>query len=287
VRWGAFAAPWLAFSLLPAAGAFILSRRWWTATASLVLAFLILSPALPRLSPTRWSRPPETNGLRVMTFNTSLVNDDIGAISEAIAHERPDIVFLQQIGNLTLLRARLEQLLPNAHFASFPARTNDLAILSRLPLSQAREFNSRSTAIAAAGTCRFRLWNFHAPHGQTDFAAQNAFFSGAAAAIKDDPLPIIAAGDLNSTEFNSVQAPLRAVLTDVYSAVGAGFGFTFPSRVRNLGMFGRLFRIDHILVRGLVSESAWIGGTAANSDHFPVMATFQTEQRCRLNRPRY
>jgi vancomycin resistance protein VanJ len=279
VRWGAYAAPWLALSVLAAAGLFGLVRRPWAAVVALAVGLLILSPVLTRFNPLRWSPDKSSGGLKVMTFNTSDLNLDIEAIAGLIGRERPDIVFLQQIADLKRLQQRLAA--QGYRYTAFPEHTDDTVILSRFPLSQSKSFGTRTTSVAAVGGCKVRLWSLHAPHGQFTIDEQTRYFDLAADALRDETLPLIVAGDFNSTEFNTVQAPLRVRLRDAYAETGSGFGFTFPSDVRRMGTLGKLFRIDHILFRDLAAQAAWVADDNAGSDHFAVVAILRLAQYCR------
>ncbi len=281
VRWGAFVAPWLALLALLAGCCLWLSGRHWFAAPAVVLVILILLPVMPRLNPARWATSTETGDLRVMTFNTSVANSDFAAIARLIVRERPDVVLLQQLGSLSALDAELSRLPGHIRYFHAPDRLADTIILSRFKLSQTKEFFQRVTAVAPIHGCQVRLWDYHAPHGQYGAAEQAVYFQEIGQALRDEKLPVIAGGDLNSTEFNSVQAPLRNELKDVFTEVGAGFGFTFPSPIRRFGWLGSLFRIDHILDRSLQPAAAWTVGDSAGSDHFPVMATFWIGTPCR------
>lgn len=273
VRWGAFIAPWLGILTLATAALFLLgSRRWW-ALATFTLALLILTPVLPRFNPARWFSAPRSADLTVMTFNVSMLNHDYHAIARLIAREQPDIVFVQQLGDLEALRRALRLEPGHRDYHSFPSQTADTAIFSRFALSDGQTFEYQASAVATVGGCRVRLWSLHAPHGQFDMPAQKKFFGDIAGRLRSETLPLIVGGDFNSTEFNSVQAPLRSEAVDAFAAVGTGLGFTFPSRVRRLGTLGPLFRIDHILVRDLVAVSASVLSDGANSDHLPTIAS--------------
>lgn len=78
--------------------------------------------------------------------------------------------------------------------------------------------------------------------------------------------PVIALGDFNDVPGSATyRALIGAPLTDVWSAVGQGDGFTIPVTAPNR-------RIDWILVRGLEPVRAEVLTTDA-SDHLPVAAT--------------
>ena len=283
VRFGAYAAPWLAAIAIGTAGLLGAVRDWRWMTLALAAALLISAPILPRFNPLRLWQPEPTGSLRVMTFNTSYSNGNFAAIASLISSERPDIVFLQQLASLSKLQSVLRRTSIGFNYFSAPAHDDDTLILSRFPLSQVREFQQRTTAVAAIGGCRVRLWSLHAPHGQFAIDEQAHYFYEAARDIVVERMPVILGGDLNSTEFDSSQAPLRGELADAFSAAGFGPGFTFPSHARRMGVLGPLVRIDHIFFRGLNAVSARTFRDGAGSDHLPVFAEFRLADSCRLN----
>ena len=284
IRWGAYIAPLLALASLLGAGLLLLVRRVWTAACSIALAILILLPVLPRFSPARWFQTGGSGDLRVMTFNTSMLNADMGAVAQLITDQKPDIVFMQQMPDLPSLLGALEKEPLHIHYNAFPDRTtDDVLILSRYSLRDRWPFSGRVTAVADIGRCAIRLWSLHAPHGHWDVEPQGTFFHDAAAAMSGDELPIIAGGDLNSTEYNNSQAPLRELLDDDFAEAGVGFGFTFPSHLRRSGTAGPWLRIDHIFHRGLDhAHEAEVLQVSGGSDHFPVLAIFAVPRRCAL-----
>lgn len=281
VRWGAYGAHFLAGLAAVAAVLLAGGRRPWWALGPALLSVLILVPVLPRFAPSRWHRDAAPSDLRVMTFNVSARNTDYARIAGLIAREHPDIVFLQQPHDLAALVAALRASHGALAYQSYPAEINDTIILSRFALSAGQSTTGITSAVAATKPCPVHVLSLHAPHGQYDSGEQRDFFARAARAVSGERRPVIAGGDLNSTEYNSVQVPLRAVLTDAFADAGAGFGFTFPSDVRNFGRLGRLFRIDHIFFRGAVATAAWTADDSANSDHFAVVATFRLSGACK------
>ncbi len=280
VRWGAYIAPWLAVGALAAACLLIAGRRVWWAAGALAVAILILAPVLDRFNPARWIGAPKREDLRVMTFNASTSNGDLDSVARLITRERPDIAFLQQVQNLPVLLRDIRRQPDHLQYFEFPEQTADTVILSRFPLSETQLLIGRTTAIAAIGACEIRLWSLHAPHGQFSVAPQGTFFANTAASLRDERMPVLAGGDLNSTEFNSVQAPLRGQVRDAFAETGAGLGLTFPSHVRRFGILGTLFRIDHIFFRKQKPTFSWVAGDSAGSDHYAVVATFDRSPKC-------
>jgi endonuclease/exonuclease/phosphatase family metal-dependent hydrolase len=80
--------------------------------------------------------------------------------------------------------------------------------------------------------------------------------------------PVIAMGDFNDVPGSPTWTRLTTILTDVWTAVGSGDGFTIPVEAPRK-------RIDWILVRGLEPVSVDVLRTDA-SDHLPVVATLRT-----------
>ncbi len=280
IRWGAYVAPWLSLLAVLSVALLLGGGQWLRAVLALLMATIILLPLLPRLDPLRRDAASRSDDLTILTFNASTLNADFGAVAVLIVREHPDVVFLQQVTDVAAVRRQISRLSNRARYAVVPDRTTDVAILSRFPLSGGTGGAGLAAATATIGRCHVRLLVLHAPHGQFSARGQQAFFAGAASALQGEAAPIIAAGDLNSTEFNSVQAPLRAVLSDAFAQVGSGFGFTFASPVRRFGVFGPTLRIDHIFYRGLEPVSAAVLHDNAGSDHFPVVARFRWPPGC-------
>jgi vancomycin resistance protein VanJ len=83
----------------------------------------------------------------------------------------------------------------------------------------------------------------------------------------DKPGPqarVVLLGDLNGSTDDRALAGLTAELQSAQEVAGDGFGFTWPASFPAV-------RIDQILVRGVVADSAWVR-PANGSDHRPVEA---------------
>ncbi|WOO41416.1 endonuclease/exonuclease/phosphatase family protein [Rubellicoccus peritrichatus] len=65
--------------------------------------------------------------------------------------------------------------------------------------------------------------------------------------LAKEPLPVILAGDLNSTPGGFPQRSLAGVLNDTFAEQGFGFGWTFPGKSSHLITgYGPVLRIDYI-----------------------------------------
>jgi endonuclease/exonuclease/phosphatase family metal-dependent hydrolase len=81
--------------------------------------------------------------------------------------------------------------------------------------------------------------------------------------IAEERLPVIVAGDFNSTVHNWSYRRIAEGLTDAYLSAGAGFGHTYHARYP-------FARIDHVLVSSDWEVRRAEVGTASISDHRPL-----------------
>ena len=279
--------------LLPAPVLAVLAlalRRWRTAALLAVLALVWLAvhgPPLPRPD----AGPPE---LRLVTYNMEpyLVVDHVVALVDRTA---PDVLLLQEVR--PEVRDDLARQLPShphqwfAPVIDAATAGGGTAVLSRHPVTAVEQVTglpegSRPTAVVTLDVDgrALRVVSVHLaspclrctpeearanPAGTTGDAARvrvaEARRLAAVVASLGPDVPVVVAGDLNSAELNQpVRLLLRAGLTDVHRAVGAGPGLT---RSPAPG----LARIDVVLTRGLRAV-ATAEGEPGRSAHSPVVA---------------
>lgn len=163
------------------------------------------------------------------------------------------------------------------------------AILTRLPLestriialpvafdwtkSRAQPRVGRRMAIAADlmwGTRRVRIINAHLEN-QSLRRWRLAQMAALLAAEKDqiERGPAVLVGDMNTFLF-------REPKTLVSMAAECGFVDVMPPRPR--GTWGRIFRLDYILAKGLVAKGSGVSHDVRSSDHKPLWASFELPQ---------
>jgi endonuclease/exonuclease/phosphatase (EEP) superfamily protein YafD len=286
-RWGAYAFPWLGVAALLACIPAVVKRRYRIALIQALPALLMLLPIAGRAWPGRLWNVAAPSDIRVVTFNIT----DFNSVTLARTYDRaahriaalhPDVVFLQQIGDPEDLLARFAREPGLRGLHAYPLKSSEDIILSRYPLEGvAVPFGRSVTAIANIGSCRLALWDLHGPHGEHDVNEQADFFRDFRARFAPVGAGAIVAGDMNSTEFNSVQAPLRDVLGDAFASTGFGAGFTYPTGVRRVGRLGPLVRIDHIFFTpALTPTQSFAFGGDIGSDHYALFAAFRLPGDC-------
>lgn len=286
-RWGAYTVPWLGVVAVLACIPAVAQRRYRIALIQAVPALLMLLPIAGRAWPGRLWNAAAASDIRVVTFNVTDFNSmTLARTYDRAAHRiaalHPDIVFLQQIANPEDLLARFAREPGLRALHAYPRKSSEDMILSRYPLeSAAIPFGRSVTAIADIGRCRLALWGLHGPHGERAVNEQAKFFNDFRTRFAPMGAGAIVAGDMNSTEFNSVQAPLRDVLGDAFASAGFGAGFTYPTGVRRLGKLGPLVRIDYIFYTStLTPTQSFAFGGDIGSDHYAVFTAFRLPDKC-------
>lgn len=240
-----------------------------------------------------------SSSFRVMTYNIERGVSSIDALEATIRAQKPDIVCLQETQGVDWGHAYAPGALLTARFPGWSAaRGGDVTTLSRFPMSSHRDYPLRGTRRILETTLqtplgRVRVLNIHVA---TSFSAPSRTRRGAKlgkigriAQIMADARPsaqarmqqiaplhhaiargetgaLIMAGDFNSPPRGRFYGAISRGLEDVWERGGRGTGDTFPARFP-------LLPIDHILVRGLIVDRAFVPDVRA-SDHRPLIADF-------------
>lgn len=305
-RWGLGAfnlyvpqAVWLGPVILLALLAFKFAKRWiW------VLAFYciwILGPIMGFTWALRGHMEPVAEGgsFRFMTCNIKYGRRDLPALLEDVARFKPDVVFLQDV----------EHAMSGPLGASFRSwnvcSQGQFVIASHWPLTKVDLRSAPAQddldgfllrAVLQFGGRPISLYNVHLLSPREGLNAMRvASFTEAiqelrdnverriiearavSALVRQEPGPVILAGDLNSPDQSLEGRTLReANLHDAFVEGGRGYGYTYGHlllRSRMPWLPGvSWMRIDHIMLsQGLESRRCWTG-TGAASEHRPVFA---------------
>ncbi len=232
--------------------------------------------------------------LRVMTYNIQHgagidKKIDLLRTADAINHEHPDVVALQEVDkgvertgrrDLTAELAELTQM--TGYFSNnfhYQGGEYGNAVLTRFPILmetnthyQMLHTNEQRGVIQMVLDVHGRKLLFMATH--IDFHPGNAErllnISQIKEIMKQYPgLPVILGGDFNDFPDTPVHAAMAEALADTWDLIGHGTGSTFPSDRPNR-------RIDYIWIspdKSVVPVRAWVPNTQA-SDHRPLVADF-------------
>jgi len=286
--------------LLPTLAAFALSfvlTRAWRFVAGLTV-LLVMTVIMGLV----WGHADKgVAPVRMMTFNIKayLVDHGAGAfepLAAEVARHDPDILVMQDAGELTQRRQRSPELAASVFAGRNVFAWGQYIIVSRLPLHGCRAGDMSYPGvrgdylhcIVTAHGIEVDLFTAHllSPRRglnatrhepvegiddwQQNFADRLVQAHELANGVAGLRRPTIVAGDLNASEASPVVRTLLARgLRDAFSSAGRGYGYTLGHALR-LGF--SFLRIDHILVSNEIGVADSFVGGAQASEHRPVIA---------------
>ena len=286
--------------LLPALAALVLSfrlGRWWRAAAALgvvLVATVIMGLVMGRAD-------TGTGRVRMMTYNIKayLAEQHPGAfeqLAEEVAVHDPDILVMQDAGDLTLQRLRTPELAASIFAGRSVFAQGQYIVASRFPLRDCERGdmsyrNVRAAYVHCIVTAQGVDIDLITAHLLSPRRGLNATRREAVEGIDDwqqnfgDRLsqsgkladavaarrrPMILAGDLNASESSPViRTLLGRGLRDAFSSAGWGYGYTHGHALKVGFSF---LRIDHILVSDEIGVAEAFPGGWQASEHRPVIA---------------
>ncbi len=293
---------WTVPGILLALLSFKVDRSWsWI---PILCILWVLGPIMGFCwSPDRPEPPPGDATLRVMTWNIKYKAPKSTVLLDEISRCSPDVVLFQDA--YRSLRGPLGN-----YFRKWHVYTSEqYVIASRYPLSH---LETLELPLSGRGKQRFlrcrvylgprvvSLYNIHFVTPRQSLNAikatrkrigdlpeagstlvrnakiRTAQAEAVAKYLRDEPGPVILAGDLNAPDPSRVCATLReAGLHDAFAEGGKGYGYTyghFLLKDRYPWLRVSWMRIDHIMVSsGFTARRCWTG-TGRASDHRPVIA---------------
>lgn len=230
--------------------------------------------------------PRDSTRVRVMSYNVKWGNRSAGGVIRNVQNVAPDVLVLQDA--TYALDTKLKALKEKQNVAIH----HQYAILSRFPIlsKEVRKMGGNDCLRCVLDVEGQKVvvysvhfatprWAIKAVSSEgtdaTDDLVRNSRrrvleATDIAKYFKDEPLPTIIAGDLNSPHtaqaFNILT---NTGLRDAFASKGMGFGYTYgkTTPVRH-----SYVRIDHILFsKEWVPVDCWVG-SEQGSDHLPVIA---------------
>jgi len=213
---------------------------------------------------------------KVYSANIYKSNNDLSKLNRELQKENPEIVLLLEVRS-----AHVEQMRPVMQ--SFPYRIVNtsfgesgigIAFFSKFPILDYRltKLSEHGNAIIEAtleiNQKPVMFYGIHAQRpSQENFNERKNQFLMLARQMKKQTMPVIAAGDLNSTPFTPIFRQLLGISGLRDSRTGFGWQPSWPT-------YFPLFwiPIDHILASPEVYVHRRATGSHIGSDHYPVFA---------------
>lgn len=248
--------------------------------ATLAPVLVTIGPDLLRYLP---RRPPPIAGppCTIMHFNLLYANSRTAAAVAEIRRVNPDLLVLQEYDpqwDATLYPALAE----DYPFVARHVRPGPFgsAVFSRLPFCGQADFlvppgDARLPILRAEvlfGDQPVAVYGIHLwpPKGLDLFVAQRRRQLHLAELLAEETGPVIVCGDFNYTARHELHRVLLQLgLADAHEVAGWGRGSTWPMTAP--GRFLPGFAIDHVYVGGGLTCGSARTGSAAGSDHKPVI----------------
>ena len=240
------------------------------------------------------TRPgPEGPVLTVMAYNVLGYNPDAAGVVAALRASDADIIGLSEL-NPAVARALERELLADYPYQLLEPQegVRGSGVISRLPFSRVElalddpEWISPPTSLRVEFKgADFLFVRVHSSSGVLSFAARERQAHLLSNLAGEAELPLVVAGDFNSTDLNDSYAILTEHMYDAWRRAGSGLGNTFPGASRDDSpgserpdIFGVdlpkwLIRIDYVFCSyDWQPIEARIGPWDGKSDHRPVIA---------------
>ncbi len=273
--------PWAlpAAALIPLCAARARRLIWIPSLALLWVLGPIMGFCFPW--PSVLGAPPQSQHLRLLTWNVKTHAMDLRRIVHEIGGLRPDVVVLQDSSNY--MDADLMRALPGLEVR----RLGLYFLASRYPIEDVKSrwfvraklrVGSQQVTLYDAHlvTPRFELLSLRHP-GRT--AMRNLAGTSLARLRQASDLaldaraqqgPMIVAGDLNAPPASLVCREMKAAgLWDSFESAGFGYGFTYG---KTTPVRRPYLRIDHVFVSHEITTQKCFVGPDGGPDHLPVIA---------------
>lgn len=274
VRWISYIVPILLGGLLISINIVLFLKTTYLKKSIFLLLPLVSYPYLSSFFPLQNTVTVSLSTYKIMTYSKMGRNNKINSVAQVIINEKPDILFMQEISEKEAysLIKKLRTIYKKG-FSFLVGKQSNL-IFSRFKIKKEKgRQNKIQPALIALPEGNISVRNIHLQKSVFTTDKQYKILDRLVKDIKNDRLPQIIGGDFNATSINYPYIKIKNHLSNAFEQAGFGFGFTFPSPARNLGILFPFMRIDHIFYSNHFKiQSAYVVKNSGNSDHYPVIA---------------
>ena len=275
-------------ALVVIGGVALIVKRWRLAVPALLLGLVLMRPVWQAAWPNADAdiTSPNSAGLKVMSVNLLMINQQIDPMLAEIEAADPDVILLQEYA-YQWHRAMQKRMLERwPHYIGVPQDDSfGIAIYSRLPLENATAqlplgegFIPQIKATVQLGDKPIDLYNIHLlPPRTLWYTTEHRLeFADLLKHLHQQQGAYVIAGDFNFTTTSPQAAALHERgLKDVHDIAGSGLGLTWPVNgvVRYMPVPG--IRFDHVYLSEELTAPEAAMGVGPGSDHRPIITTIR------------
>jgi endonuclease/exonuclease/phosphatase (EEP) superfamily protein YafD len=270
---------WLYLPAYPIVFVALFFRKWWLASAGLVIVALHMAWVLPtfthRLEISDAAR--RAPHVRIVSANVRFDNQSRPALARELMSYDADVLVLQEITPTWWETLRAEGVLRAYpyHAEALYRSAGGAAIVSKRPLFGERVVEVAGWPLVSVDVSTeggvVRLVDVHSVPPAFDYPLSQQMLHGITDHLMErlaDGVPTIVAGDFNATPYNRWVHTVQGLgLSSAHEAVGRPLATTWPN---GLHKFPPL-RIDHVFFTGTLVPLRVREGNGTGSDHRPVI----------------
>lgn len=273
--------PWLLLPAIILLGVTMARRRWLLAAVSSFTTVCLALWEVPVLWPVNRAPPASSTGrIRLFDANVAQDNFNLRGIAGEIAADHPDVIALEELTPPAAMSLIKTGVLSDYHWSLIESKPGPggMGVWSDIPVSDQGTWLSDGTQVeidmwlhpTGGPAVRFDVIHVYAPVGAGQPAMWRQQLAGVRAHLASEPHPLLVAGDFNATaDDEPFQRILGLGLSDAAVLAGRGWEMTWP---RNQSWVIPYLRLDHVLLSGALTVSAYRLGVGRGSDHRPVLA---------------
>ena len=275
---------------------FFLNKNFWVISCCAVL-ILLGWVHVKYWSPKTFDKVDASPSITVLSINVGQHLVESEFLNNFILEQKADIVFLQEVTDKHIKNGwpNLRETYPyQVHGPLLSEKQVGMGILSRYPILSSKDFKLaeeglvfQQRANVQIGEQEIAIYNIHTTYPW--FLPQKIFLSltlpiynysirsreiqTLVKLLKDENLPVIAAGDFNMTDQAQDYSYLTQILIDSFQESGWGFGFTWPAHKNPSGEINLdqpIVRVDYIMHSDDWTSQATQVLSKTGSDHFPI-----------------